>query len=149
MHESTKKYVPKFFDNTSSSYEKVVVYCTFGKDKIWKNKILGQISYGDSFLDLACGTGILTRKLAKKFPNSSVIGIDMTKSYLELAKKKSSHYKNISYFHQDAEKIELLQKFDCITASYLPKYCEPTLLVKKCIKHLKPDGTIIFPSGRG
>ena len=29
-------------------------------------------------------------------------------------------------------------------ASYLPKYCDPTILVKRCIKHLKPEGKIIF-----
>ena len=144
MYKSPKNLVPKFFDETSSSYDKVVTYCTFGKDKYWKNKILGFIQNGESFLDLACGTGILTRKIAEKFPNSSVIGIDITKSYLELAKKNSTSNKNISYLHQDAERIELSKQFDCITTSYLPKYCEPTILVKRCIEHLKPNGKIIF-----
>lgn len=144
MYESPKNFVPKFFDGTSSSYDKVAVYCTFGKDKYWKNKILEYIENDGSFLDLACGTGILTRKIAEKFPNSSIIGIDITKSYLELAKKNSISNKNISYLHQDAERIDLSKKFDYITTSYLPKYCEPTVLVKRCVEHLKPDGKIIF-----
>ncbi len=144
MYESPKNLVPKFFDGTSNSYDKVVAYFTFGKDKYWKNKIVEFIQNGESFLDLACGTGILTRKIAKKFPNGSIIGVDITKSYLELAKKNSSSNKNISYLQQDAETIELSKKFDCITASYLPKYCDPTILVKKCIKHLKPNGKIIL-----
>ncbi len=144
MYETPKNYVPKFFDNTSSSYDKVVEYCTFGKDKYWKNKILEYIQKDGIFLDLACGTGILTRKISKKFPKSLIVGIDITKSYLELAKKKSTTYKNISYLLQDAEKIDLSNKFDCITASYLPKYCDPSILVKRCSEHLKPEGKIIL-----
>ena len=143
MYDS-KKFVPKFFDRTSSSYDKVVAYCTFGKDKHWKNKIIKYIRDGNSFLDLACGTGILTRIIAKKFPKSSVVGVDITQGYLELAKKKSFACKNISYLLEDAETIDLLKKFDYITASYLPKYCDPAILVNRCILHLKPNGTIIL-----
>ena len=95
-------------------------------------------------MDLAGGTGILTRKIAEKFPNNSVIGIDITKGYLEQAKKNSLSNNNISYLHQDAERLDLSKKFDCISASYIPKYCEPKILVQKCIKHLKPNGKIIF-----
>lgn len=144
MYESPKNLVPKFFDETSTSYDKVVVYCTFGKDRYWKNKIVAFIQDGKSFLDLACGTGILTRKIAEKFPSGEIIGVDITKSYLELAKKNSSSIKNISYLLYDAEKIELSKKFDCITASYLPKYCEPSILMEKCFEHLKPNGKIIL-----
>ena len=143
MQESTKVFVHQFFDKTSSSYDKIVAYCTFGKDRYWKNKICQYLPMGDSYLDLACGTGILTQKIAQQFPKSSVIGVDITLGYIELAKKKSPH-KNISYIHKDAEEINFSQKFDCITASYLPKYCEPTVLVKKCKEHLKYDGKIIF-----
>ncbi len=60
--ESAKNLVPKFFDETGATYDGVVSYGTLGKDKYWKRKILEQISNGNSFLDLACGTGILTRE---------------------------------------------------------------------------------------
>ncbi len=68
----------------------------------------------NSILDLACGTGILTRKIASQFPKSDVTGIDITKSYLDTAKINSASFRNISYFLQDAEEINLEQKFDCI-----------------------------------
>ena len=44
----------------------------------------------------------------------------------------------------DAEEFKLDSKFDYITASYLPKYCDPEVLVRNCINHLKPGGKIIF-----
>ena len=144
MNSNPKNYVPEFFDNTSTSYDQIVKYCTFGKDKGWKNKILEFLKRDGLFLDLACGTGILTRKIAEKFPNSSIIGIDITKSYLDIAKKNSKSYNNISYLHQDAEELNLTEKFDYITASYLPKYCDPSILIQQVDENLKSGGIIIL-----
>jgi len=95
-------------------------------------------------LDLACGTGILTREIAEKFPSAEIVGIDITKSYLDVAKENSKSFDNISFILDDAEKFKLDSKFDCITGSYLPKYSDPEILVKNCIAHLKPGGKIIF-----
>ena len=95
--DSAKELVPKFFGKTAGSYDKVARWATLGKDEYWKKQILNQIPNGESYLDLACGTGILTRKIAKKFPNAKIVGIDITKGYLEIAKRNSSSYKNISF----------------------------------------------------
>jgi len=144
LAEPAKNLVPKFFDETGTTYDGVVSYGTLGKDRYWKKKILEQISDGNSFLDLACGTGILTRGIAEKFPSAKIVGIDITKSYLNVAKQNSNSFDNISFILDDAEEFKLDLKFDCITASYLPKYCDPEILVKNCITHLKPGGKIIF-----
>ena len=144
LAESAKNLVPKFFDETGTTYDGVVSYGTLGKDKYWKRKILEQISDGSSFLDLACGTGILTREIAEKFPNAKIVGIDITKSYLDVAKQNSNSFDNISFILDDAEKFKLDSKFDCITGSYLPKDCDPEILVKNCMTHLKPGGKIIL-----
>jgi demethylmenaquinone methyltransferase/2-methoxy-6-polyprenyl-1,4-benzoquinol methylase len=141
--ENPKNLVPKFFDNTSKSYDKVAVLATFGKDRYWKNEILKNIQ-GSIFLDLACGTGILTRKIAESFPNSKIIGLDITQSFLKVAKRNSTMYKNISFVHQDAEKLSLDTKFDCIVSSYIPKYCNPSLVIPRCISHLNSGGKIIL-----
>jgi len=144
LAEPAKNLVPKFFDETGTTYDGVVSYGTLGKDKYWKKKILEQISDGSSFLDLACGTGILTREIAAKFPSAKIVGIDITKSYLNVAKQNSNSFDNISFILDDAEEFKLDLMFDCITASYLPKYCDPEILVKNCIIHLNPGGKIIF-----
>ncbi len=143
MTESTKDLVPRFFNKTALTYDKIVNRTTFGKDKYWKKEILKKIPNSESILDLACGTGILTRQIAKKFPTAKIVGVDMTESYLDIAKKKNSN-QNISYIKQDAEKLNLNYKFDCITSSYIPKYCKPEILIKSCLEHLKPGGKIIL-----
>ncbi len=142
--ESPKDLVPHFFDETAKTYDKVVMWATFGKDKYWKREILDRIEQADSILDLACGTGILTRKIAVKFPKSRVVGIDISKNYLKIAEKTSSSFSNISFIHRDAENINLKEKFDCICSSYIPKYCKPESLIEQCMIHLNPRGRIIL-----
>ncbi len=144
IKESPKDLVPTFFNDTSNSYDKIVNYTTFGKDSFWKHKILEQLSTEKTVLDLACGTGILTKQIAEKLPHAEIIGVDVTKSYLEKAKEKLISFQKISFVNQDAEKLNLGKKFDCITASYLPKYCTPDALVKNCINHLNDGGKIIL-----
>ena len=142
--KSPKDLVPTFFNNTSNSYDIIVNWTTFGKDSFWKHEILEQLSNERTALDLACGTGILTRQIAEKLPNVEIIGVDITKNYLEKAKEKLNLYQNISFVNQDAEKLNLGKKFDCITASYLPKYCIADVLVKNCLEHLNVGGKIIL-----
>ena len=144
IKENPKDLVPTFFNNTSNSYDDIVHWTTFGKDSLWKNKILEQLSDQKTVLDLACGTGILTKQIAKKLPQAKITGVDITKNYLEKAKKKLMSYPNISFVNQDAEKLNLEKKFDCITTSYLPKYCTAKILIKNCIEHLNVDGKIIL-----
>lgn len=138
-----KESVKKFFSETASSYDKVVNYTTLGRDKVWKKEILKKIK-GDKILDLACGTGILTRMIAGKLPNARIIGVDITQSYLNVARGNSETFENISFINQDAESLIVEERFDCITSSYIPKYCNPKKLVRKCIEHLKSDGMIIL-----
>src|SRR3989344_4465040 len=144
MIEPPKKLVPKFFGKTAKSYDKVVMWTTFRQDKYWKKEILKKIPSVNAVLDLACGTGILTRLIADANPNAKIVGVDIMQNYLDVAKANSQNYDNITYLNQDAEKLDLDLKFDCITSSYLPKYCDAETLVKVCIKYLKGEGTIIF-----
>ena len=142
--QSAKELVPRFFEKTAQTYDKIVNLTTFGKDKYWKKEIIKKVPNCSSVLDLACGTGILTFQIAKKLPDAKILGVDITESYLEIARKKLKHYQKISFLCQDAEKLNLGQKFDCITSSYIPKYCNAEALIKMCLNHLNPGGKIIL-----
>lgn len=142
--QSAKELVPRFFEKTAKTYDKIVNMTTFGRDKFWKKEIIKKIQNCSSVLDLACGTGILTFEIAKKLPDAKILGVDITESYLEIARKKLKPYQKISFLCMDAEKLNLDQKFDCITSSYIPKYCNGDVLIKVCINHLNPGGKIVL-----
>jgi demethylmenaquinone methyltransferase/2-methoxy-6-polyprenyl-1,4-benzoquinol methylase len=142
--ESPKNLVPKFFSNTATTYDKIAAWATFGKDRYWKKEILRQIPKADSYLDLACGTGILTRTIAEQFPFAKIVGVDISENYLEVAKKNSNSYQNISFVRQDVEELNLHAGFDCVVSSYIPKYCDAGILVNACLAHLNDGGKIIL-----
>ena len=143
VSHSPKELAPKFFSDTAYTYDLVANYATLGQDRKWKSQIIEKIS-GKSILDLACGTGILTRMIAQKFPNSQILGIDMSQKYLELAMKNSKNHPNVSYQIQHAEKLSLDRKFDCIVSSYIPKYTDAKLVSQKLRQHLNPNGVVIL-----
>lgn len=142
--KSPKSLVKKFFDSTAESYEKVVNLTTFGRDSYWKEEILNRMFQCNSVLDLACGTGLLTFKIVEKFPDANITGIDITEGYLNKAKSKLKPPHKISFLLDDAEKMNLGTKFDCIISSYIPKYCMTKILIERCLYHLNPGGKIIL-----
>lgn len=142
--ESPKGLVKQFFGKNARSYDWVVRLTTFGQDARWKEEIVKRIIKCESALDLACGTGILTLTIAEKFPCAEITGVDITKEYLEVAMHKLGPGQKVSFFLHDAEDLNLGCVFDCVTSSYLPKYCNPQTLIETCLRHINGKGKIIL-----
>ena len=80
---------------------------------------LSKIKKGSSVLDLACGTGLVTKKILKKIGgDGDVFGIDISDSALKIAKKWVGAKKNVHFVRGDAETIQLNTKFDVITCQF-------------------------------
>jgi demethylmenaquinone methyltransferase/2-methoxy-6-polyprenyl-1,4-benzoquinol methylase len=145
----------RFFSGTGSSYDLVAFLCTFGFDVWWKRKILREIPTNPKcILDQACGTGILTIKLARRFPGCRIVGVELREEYLNIAKKRVSRLNiNPIEFHLGrAEDFVLQGGIDCITSSYLAKYAELGRLILHAKEMLRPGGVLImhdftYPSG--
>jgi ubiquinone/menaquinone biosynthesis C-methylase UbiE len=59
----------------------------------------------DRVLDLGCGTGWASRRMARAVPQGEVVGIDVADEMLSRAEQTSSGFKNIRYVWGSAEKI--------------------------------------------
>ncbi len=63
------------------------------------------------FVDLGCGPGNITERLAKRWPSAKVLGIDASDPMLSIAKRRKdhetslSHLKGLSYYSLDLSKI--------------------------------------------
>lgn len=60
---------------------------------------------GDQILDLGCGTGWASRRMARVAVAGEVIGLDVADEMLRRAQQASSAFKNIRYVWGSAEKI--------------------------------------------
>jgi len=146
----------RFFSGTGASYDRIVNLWTIGFDRWWKNRIVAQIAPAPRrILDQASGTGILTLKIARMFPDCRVVGVELREEYAAIARKKSAAQQmdNVAFIIGRAEDVVLKTDLDCITSSYLAKYAEIATLVDNAQKMLRDGGRLIvhdfvYPPGR-
>ena len=148
--------VERLFRGTGSTYDLVVNVATFGIDRLWKRRIVRLIPAGaQRILDLACGTGISTVAIAKRFPQARVVGVELRDEYLALARQKvhALGLSNVELVLSRAEDYRSSEPFDCIASSYLAKYADLPRLVPNCRDLLNEGGLLvmhdfILPRGR-
>ncbi|MFA6713472.1 MAG: class I SAM-dependent methyltransferase, partial [Bacteroidales bacterium] len=85
-----RETISNMFDGIAKNYDLLNRLLSFGIDVLWRKKLVRHIKKSGSgnILDLACGTGDLTRALYKK--GFVVTGLDISGNMLEVAKKKLS-----------------------------------------------------------
>jgi demethylmenaquinone methyltransferase/2-methoxy-6-polyprenyl-1,4-benzoquinol methylase len=145
--DSRLELIERFFDGTGPSYDAMVHWATLGFDGRWKKRMLARIPDGDGpVLDLACGTGISTLSIARRFPHRRVIGVELRDEYLRVAREKVARHAigNVDLVLCRAENFESPLQFDCVTSSYLAKYADLPLLVQRCREMLRPQGLLMM-----
>jgi len=97
------------------------------------------------FLEVGCGSGVVTRYLAKEY-GGSVTGIDIDPQQIELAKKGASGINNIRYYEADATSLPFENKrFDVILSFGVLHHVENWLEALKEIRRiLKPGGYFLY-----
>lgn len=94
---------------------------TAGLHRVWNKKVVEAtgLRAGGRALDLACGTGSLTRDLAKRVgPEGPVLGVDFSKEMLRAAERRPSP--NVEYRLGDATDLTGIESgsFDAATIAY-------------------------------
>jgi ubiquinone/menaquinone biosynthesis C-methylase UbiE len=105
---------------------------------------LADIQTGHAVLDLACGTGAITKRIAAKVGSAGiVIGVDSSISAIKIAKKENNHKTNLDFVLSDAEFIKFNKKFDVVTCQYALFFFPNAHKVLQNIKqYLKKNGTL-------
>jgi demethylmenaquinone methyltransferase/2-methoxy-6-polyprenyl-1,4-benzoquinol methylase len=145
-HDPRAERVDRFFHGNGSSYDRCVAWMTLGADLYWKRRIVAKIPPSRAILDLACGTGILTFRLAQRFPGVRMVGVDLTEDFLQVARQKAACLGvDAEFVHGNAETVPLPKEaFDCVVSSYIPKYVDAGRLLDNVGPALKPGGTLVL-----
>jgi len=78
-----------------------------------------KINKDNKILDLACGTGVVTKEIRNKVGNSGyVVGADTSTTAIKIAKKWNEKKSNLDFINIDAEKFSFSKKFDIVTCQY-------------------------------
>lgn len=96
-------------------------------------------------LEIGCGTGFLTEELQKIFPNSEIIGIDISKNMVASCQQKFTGHSNLNFQVMDGENINLDQKFDLIISNLSIQWFEnPVTGLRKLCGNLTDGGALYF-----
>jgi SAM-dependent methyltransferase len=109
-------------------------------------RLVGDVR-GLSVLDLACGTGVYSRKL-RQLGAARVVGIDISEGQIAQARAiEDQHPLGITYLQGNVTNLPLSEQFDLVVAVYLLHYADsPDQLCVMCSEiadHLKPGGRFV------
>jgi demethylmenaquinone methyltransferase/2-methoxy-6-polyprenyl-1,4-benzoquinol methylase len=143
--EGRERLVASFFEGTGSTYDLVVQVFTLGLDSSWKREILDRVPPSKRILDLGCGTGIVSQRLARRFPEAEIVGVDVTEDYLAIYEERLRGNRRTRGRSMlgNAETLSLEGEFDTVVSSYLAKYVDSGRLLSNVAHHINPGGTFI------
>ena len=145
--EQTRKLNRALFALIAPRYDHATRFLSLGRDAYWKNRLIASLPHGQSpvCIDLACGTGDLTRRLASKYPNGTVIGLDLTEAMLSQARLGHLPH-NLRYVVGDMGHTGLSDNsVDLVTGSYaLRSAGDLHEALSEVHRILKPGGVAVF-----
>lgn len=102
---------------------------------------------GAVVLDIGCGRGLVSAKLASRFPNSQFVGYDLSTEAISFARENVAALKlnNVRYEVRDVTSIAEQDTFDLITAfDAIHDQAQPLKVLKNAYGALKPGGTFLM-----
>ncbi|GAB4259592.1 MAG: hypothetical protein Kow0092_07930 [Deferrisomatales bacterium] len=138
--------VERFFAGTAGSYDRIVQLGTLGLDGFWKRRILARLPPDPRWVvDQAAGTGIVTFRIARRFPRCRVVGVELRAEYARAARRKQrrSGPRNVQFVVGRAEEVLVRAPVDAVTSSYLAKYAEVERWVATAAAMLRPGGVFV------
>lgn len=144
--ETRESLVEHLFHGTGSTYAEWVHIATYGRDKAWKEELLGLMESPRRVLDLASGTGILSLEIARRF-RCHVTGVELREEYCAEARAAATAegIDDVRFIVSPAEHFLIPETFDHITTCYLPKYVRHReVLMRNMAQMLAPGGQMLF-----
>jgi len=104
------------------------------------------ITVESEVLEIGCGVGIFTRKLAKT--GAKIISLDISPAMIEAAKNNpiiSVSEPNVTYIVSDIHKTWFKDnQFDAVVGCYILQYLDLTIALPEIMRILKPGGRVAF-----
>lgn len=148
--------VEEMFDSIAPAYDSMNSAMSFGLHRYWRRKALDAVSEEfnsdapQRILDVACGTGDVTFDLNNRFPQTEIVGLDLSEKMLDIARKRLAESAVPLITHRiKFEKGDCLKlafddnSFDLITVAYGVRNFEHLLKgIKEMTRVLRPGGRI-------
>ncbi len=146
-HTAKQTFNLAHFSVAAPKYDFATKALSLGRDGAWKRQLVASLPEvpAPTCLDLACGTGDITRLLADRYPGSTVVGLDLTPAMIEIARDITSapevEYKEGTMHELPFEDTS----FDIVTGGYaLRNAPDFDRALDEIHRVLRPGGTFAF-----
>lgn len=118
----------------------------------WGNELIEKLCLQghERLLDIGCGDGKLTAKIAAMLPKGSVVGMDSSDSMIEIATTRypNKDFQNLTFIQNDATNLLFEDDFDIVFSNAVLHWIPDHVRVLKGIKHsLHPNGKTLLQMG--
>ena len=102
-----------------------------------------QLATADNVLDVGCGAGWLSRRLAKLVPQGRVVGMDVSDEMIRHARRASADFENLMFVTGEVEEIPWEPNFfsDAISVESSYYWPDPAAGIREMFRVLKPGGS--------
>jgi SAM-dependent methyltransferase len=137
------RFSPEITDDFVRLHEDLLVPAIYGQ---WAHRVadLAEIDLGHSILDIACGTGSLTKAAQLETGlRGKVIGLDASEKMLAAAAKKS---RGITWQQADAQHLPYERnEFDRVLCQFSMMFMPNRVAaIKEMLRVCKPDGMVVI-----
>ncbi|NOX53575.1 MAG: ubiquinone/menaquinone biosynthesis methyltransferase, partial [Planctomycetes bacterium] len=151
-----RSYNRRLFTIVAPAYDFVTRALSLGRDPAWKKRLIEALPPHEApvCVDLACGTGDLTLKLAERYPRGRIVGLDLNPSMLQIARRRC-RFPNVRFEQADVCDLPWPDRsVDLLTGGYaLRNAPDLALMLSEVRRVLRPGGVAAFlefsrPAGR-
>jgi demethylmenaquinone methyltransferase/2-methoxy-6-polyprenyl-1,4-benzoquinol methylase len=140
--EDKRRYVRALFATIADRYDLITVVLSYGRDRSWKRRLvtLAAPAPDARALDLATGTGDIAFAVRQRC--RLVVGLDVTRRMIELAKRKAGSSPSPLFLVGDMLALPFpAGSFDLVTTGYgLRNVPNIDLAIDELLRVLKPGG---------
>ncbi|MGB7588451.1 MAG: class I SAM-dependent methyltransferase [Solirubrobacterales bacterium] len=144
-----KQHALELFEGLPARYDELSAALSFFQDPRWRRAAVEAVAaeVDDRVLDVACGTGLVSRALVDRW-GCRVVGLDQSTQMLARARAKLTDdprlAARIDLVEGEAESLPFVDReFDHLTFTYLLRYVDdPAATLRELTRVVKPGGRV-------
>jgi demethylmenaquinone methyltransferase/2-methoxy-6-polyprenyl-1,4-benzoquinol methylase len=147
MDPERTRHAKRLFAGIAPEYDRMGAVLSFGQDPRWRRFLVSRVNAipGSWVLDVATGTGLVARELARK--NVRVLGLDQSAQMVakgRAAVRERGLDDRITFTLGQAQSLPFADHtFDAVTFTYLLRYVDdPAATVAELVRVLRPGGVM-------
>ena len=145
-----KKFVGDVFTSVAKNYDVMNDAMSFGMHRLWKKILVELASIGedDFILDIASGTGDISKLISKEYPNTNIFMSDINYEMLDEGRNRAideSFSRNCHFCQLSGEELPFKDNtFDVITIGFgLRNFTDKEKGLKEMKRCLKKNGKLL------